>query len=108
MAAQPIHVGEIAHSLIDGGVRLDAYSSSGKELFKKKLSFNASFLEVGTNDIWAASEKEMVIITKAGKLKFGGECDQNIQFMSEGSKGDMFLIVSGGFIEEIKLKEKAE
>ncbi len=90
------------------GVRLDAFSASGKELFKKKLPFQASFVEIGLNDVWAASEKDMAIISKSGRVKYSGECDQNIQFMSEGSRGDLFLIVSGGFIEEIKLKERSE
>jgi len=109
-----IAIGKNAYAMLvrdndaTGGVRIDAYSVSGKELFKKKLSFDASFLEVGTDDIWAASEKDMAIISKSGKVKYSGECDQNIQFMSEGSKGDLFLIVSSGYIEELKLKERVE
>lgn len=90
----------------DAAAVFRAYEKSGKNVVQRNLGFSVSGLGQLGGDFWLYSEKECLILRTEGKVKFEGEFHESVQAMSSAGTGDGYFIVTGDYIEEIKLKEK--
>ena len=91
-----------------GDICLWSYTTSGDAEYEKKITFEPDVLGIGGNYAWACADKELIIMSSSGRTVFSGESDRNILYLAEGNNKEEFLAVCSGYLETIKLKEKAE
>lgn len=87
---------------------LNVYERTGAKTASRKVPFSSLGIGIQGEDFFAYSEKDCLILRPGGKLKYEGEFQENVQYMTAGGVPNQFFLVTGQYIEEMRLKEKAE
>lgn len=84
------------------------YDRSGEEVVRQELGFACRGIGVRGEDFWVHSEQECLIMRPGGKIRFQEKLAENVQYIMAGEETDRYFLVTGQYIQGIKLKEKTE
>ncbi len=85
------------------GIMLYAFGTDGGTFAKKRIDINAMDLQVGKDDVILYSDETCVIYRKGGQEKFRGSFSQNLQCVFPGSSENHYYVISGKYMEQMRL-----
>ena len=99
-------VTESEESAVYGNLRV--YNMAGEEEINHELDLACRGIGIREDDVWVYSEQECLVMRPGNKIRFQEKLAENVQHILAGEEKDRYFLVTGQYIQGIKLKEKTE